>query len=128
LQFLELEPQMLHVLRQFNAGDYEKCLTALNDLRPNLMLDLYLARHVSTLYDMIRKRGKCHSLLTSSLFYLGMVSFFAPYMCADMRIMARAFNTTVTLLQDELCVLIFEEKIKVIIHNCEVITSISGSH
>ena len=50
-------------------------------MKDNLMLDMYLAPHVETLYGMIRNRS--------------LVQYFSPYMSADMKIMAQSFNTTV---------------------------------
>jgi COP9 signalosome complex subunit 1 len=98
-QFLELEPRLLNALRLFNAGDYERCLTVLEELRPTLLLDMHLAKHVATLYEHIRKRG--------------LVAYCLPYSCADLTVMARAFNTGVEELQTELFQLIVDKKMHV---------------
>lgn len=98
-QFLELEPSLLHALREYNAGQYESCLNVLEAAKPNLRLDMHLARHLNKLYDLVRKRG--------------MVAFFTPYSCVDMTRMARAFNTTSEKLEEEVLQLIIEKKISV---------------
>lgn len=57
-------------------------------------MDMYLAPHVRTLYTQIRNRA--------------LIQYFSPYVSADMRKMATAFNTTVAALEDELTQLILE--------------------
>lgn len=56
-QFLELEPQLRDVIVQFHQSRYTSCLRILADMRDTLMLDMYLAAHVSTLYTMIRNKA-----------------------------------------------------------------------
>jgi len=63
-----------------------------------LMIDLYLAPHVNALYSMMRNRG--------------LIQYFSPYLSADMRRMAGAFNTSVASLEDELMQLILDGQIK----------------
>ena len=67
-------------------------------MKDNMMLDIYLAGHVSTLLQMIRSRS--------------LVQYFSPYISADLRLMASSFNTTVPILEDELMILILEGKIR----------------
>ena len=55
--FLELEPQLRDVIINFYESKYGKCLTQLEDMRDNMMLDIYLASHVNTLFSMIRSRS-----------------------------------------------------------------------
>jgi len=96
--FLELEPQLRDVIINFYESKYGKCLTQLEDMRDNMMLDIYLASHVNTLFSMIRSRS--------------LVQYFSPYSSADLRLMAGSFNTTVVSLEDELMTLILEGKIQ----------------
>ena len=63
-------------------------------LQDNLLLDLYLAPHVRTLYTQIRNRA--------------LIQYFSPYVSAEMHKKAAAFNTTVAALEDELTQLILE--------------------
>ncbi|KXJ28579.1 COP9 signalosome complex subunit 1 [Exaiptasia diaphana] len=95
--FLELEPQLRDVLYKFHESQYAMCLKLLDDMKDNFMLDIYLAPHVNTLYSQIRKRA--------------LVQYFSPYLSADMSKMARAFNTSVSRLEDELSQLILDEQI-----------------
>ena len=55
--FLELEPQLRDVIINFYESKYGKCLTQLEDMKDNMMLDIYLASHVNTLFSMIRSRS-----------------------------------------------------------------------
>ena len=73
--------QLREVIANFHGSKYGKCLSLLDEMKDNLMLDMYLAPHVETLYGMIRNRS--------------LVQYFSPYMSADMKIMAQSFNTTV---------------------------------
>ncbi|XP_018096020.2 COP9 signalosome complex subunit 1-like isoform X1 [Xenopus laevis] len=66
----------------------------LDEMKDNLLLDMYLAPHVRTLYTQIRNRA--------------LIQYFSPYVSADMYKMATAFNTTVSALEDELTQLILE--------------------
>jgi len=96
--FLELDPQLREVLSNFHGSKYGKCLSLLDEMKDNLMLDMYLAPHVETLYGMIRNRS--------------LVQYFSPYMSADMKIMAQSFNTTVADLENELTSLILDGQIQ----------------
>jgi len=96
--FLELDPQLREVIANFHGSKYGKCLSLLDEIRDNLMLDMYLAPHVSTLYGMIRNRS--------------LVQYFSPYLSADLKLMASSFNTTVTDLENELMTLILDGQIQ----------------
>nr|DBA27531.1 TPA: hypothetical protein GDO54_008010 [Pyxicephalus adspersus] len=92
--FLELEPQVRDIIFKFYESKYASCLKMLDEMKDNLLLDLYLAPHVRTLYTQIRNRA--------------LIQYFSPYVSADMYKMATAFNTTVSALEDELTQLILE--------------------
>lgn len=47
----------IQVIFNFHESKYGKCLKLLEEIRDNLMLDMYLAGHVNNLYSMIRNRG-----------------------------------------------------------------------
>ncbi|KAF3845678.1 hypothetical protein F7725_002756 [Dissostichus mawsoni] len=89
--FLELEPQIRDIIFKFYESKYASCLKLLDEMKDNLLLDMYLAPHVKTLYSQIRNRA-----------------LIQPYVSADMTKMAQAFNTTVAALEDELTQLILE--------------------
>ncbi|KAF6017632.1 GPS1 [Bugula neritina] len=95
--FLELEPQIRETLNAFYSSKYGVCLKILNDMKDNLLLDIYLARHVNYLYTQIRNRALCQ--------------YFSPYVSADMSKMAEAFNTNVGDLENELMQLILDGQI-----------------
>lgn len=95
--FLELEPQMRDILMNFYNSKYAACLKMLDEIKDSLLLDMYLAIHVKTLYELIRSRALCQ--------------YFSPYQSADMNKMAVAFNTTVVALENELMQLILDGQI-----------------
>ncbi|XP_052069761.1 COP9 signalosome complex subunit 1-like isoform X1 [Mytilus californianus] len=95
--FLELEPQLRDIIHKFYESSYAQCLRLLTEIKDTLLLDMYLASHVNTLYTQIRNRALCQ--------------YFSPYLSADMRKMAEAFNTTITDLEDELMQLILDGQI-----------------
>lgn len=97
--FLELEPQLRDAIAKFYDSKYASCLSILAEMRDNLLLDLYLAPHVTTLYNCIRSRA--------------LIQYFSPYLSADMAKMAKAFNTNVPNLEDELMQLILDGQIQV---------------
>lgn len=96
-QFLELEPQLRDILHQFYDSKYASCLKLLEEIKDNLLLDMYLAAHVKTLYMQIRNRALCQ--------------YFSPYLSADMQRMSLAFNTTLSALEDEVMHLILDGQI-----------------
>ncbi|XP_041986750.1 COP9 signalosome complex subunit 1 [Aricia agestis] len=96
--FLELEPQLRDIIFKFYESKYASCLRLLDEIRDNLLLDMYLAPHLNSLYMQIRNRA--------------LIQYFSPYLSADMHIMAAAFNRTVNALEDELMQLILDGQIQ----------------
>ncbi|CAD6201392.1 GSCOCG00000195001-RA-CDS [Cotesia congregata] len=96
--FLELEPQLRDIIFKFYESKYASCLKLLDEIRDNILLDMYIAPHVTLLYTQIRNRA--------------LIQYFSPYLSADMRRMAVAFNRTVPALEDELMQLILDGQIQ----------------
>lgn len=96
--FLELEPQVRDIVFKFYESKYAQCLKLLNEMRDNLLLDMYIAPHVNKLYTQIRNRA--------------LIQYFSPYLSADMRKMSEAFNCTVPALENELMHLILDGQIQ----------------
>ena len=55
--FLELEPLLRDVIINFYESKYGKCLKQLEEIKDNMMLDIYLASHVNKLFSKIRSRS-----------------------------------------------------------------------
>ncbi|KAK9876713.1 hypothetical protein WA026_014952 [Henosepilachna vigintioctopunctata] len=96
--FLELEPQLRDIIFKFYESKYASCLKSLDEIKDNLLLDLYIAPHINTLYTQIRNRA--------------LIQYFSPYLSADMHKMAVAFNRSVSALEDELMQLILDGQIQ----------------
>ncbi|XP_014219474.1 COP9 signalosome complex subunit 1 isoform X1 [Copidosoma floridanum] len=96
--FLELEPQLRDIIFKFYESKYASCLKLLDEIKDNILLDMYIAPHVNTLYTQIRNRA--------------LIQYFSPYLSADMKRMATAFNRTVPALEDELMQLILDGQIQ----------------
>lgn len=96
-QFLEFQPQLRDILHKFYASKYATCLDQLQQMKDNLLLDIFLSPHVEKLYSQIRNRA--------------LIQYFSPYVSADLHKMAASFNTTVPLLEDELTQLILDGQI-----------------
>ncbi|KAJ3663515.1 hypothetical protein Zmor_007770 [Zophobas morio] len=96
--FLELEPQLRDIIFKFYESKYASCLKLLDEIKDNLLLDMYIAPHINTLYTQIRNRA--------------LIQYFSPYLSADMHKMAIAFNRTVPALEDELMQLILDGQIQ----------------
>ncbi|XP_076058794.1 COP9 signalosome subunit 1b isoform X2 [Oratosquilla oratoria] len=96
--FLEVEPQLRDIIFKFYESKYASCLKLLDEIKDVLMLDMYLAPHLNTLYTRIRNRA--------------LIQYFSPYMSADLEKMAVAFNTSVSALEDELMALILDGQIQ----------------
>lgn len=96
--FLELEPQLRDIILKFYESKYASCLKLLDEIKDNLLLDMYIAPHINNLYTQIRNRA--------------LIQYFSPYLSADMRKMATSFNRTVNALEDELMQLILDGQIQ----------------
>lgn len=48
---------LFQVILCFYESKYGKCLTLLEEMKDNLLLDVYLAGHVHNLYSLIRNRS-----------------------------------------------------------------------
>lgn len=96
--FLELEPQLRDIIFKFYESKYAQCLKLLDEIKDNLLLDMYIAPHINTLYTQIRNRA--------------LIQYFCPYLSADMRTMALAFNRTVDELENEVMQLILDGQIQ----------------
>ena len=79
-KFLEFEPRLIELLQKFTRNQFGTSLDILNDMRDQLLLNIYLAPHVADLYELIRRRA--------------IVQYFEPYMTSSIIIMAAEFRTT----------------------------------
>ncbi len=52
-----MEPRLNDILVKFHESNYAACLRLLDEVKDDLLLDMYLAPHVNSLYLMIRNRG-----------------------------------------------------------------------
>lgn len=95
--FLELFPQVREALHDFFHSRYSSCISYLEKLKPDLLLDLHLHDHVAQLYADVRSRA--------------LVQYFSPFVTVDMRLMAEAFSVDVDVLEKELAKLIMSQQI-----------------
>jgi len=76
--FLELEPYLRRAVADFVSGKYTSCLKTLEAYRADYTLDVYLQRHVASIYALVRRKS--------------MVAYFAPYSRVGFSTLATAFN------------------------------------
>ncbi|KAH0456043.1 hypothetical protein IEQ34_013950 [Dendrobium chrysotoxum] len=96
--FLELVPEVRELINDFYASRYASCLDYLENLKPNLLLDIHLHDHVEPLYAQIRHKA--------------IIQYTHPFISVDLPTMASAFKTTVAGLQKELEALIADNQIQ----------------
>lgn len=96
--FLELVPEVRELIQDFYSSHYASCLQYLENLKPNLLLDIHLHDHVETLYSQIRHKA--------------LIQYTLPFVSVDLRMMANAFKTSVTGLVKELEALITDNQIQ----------------
>lgn len=96
--FLELVPEVRELVNDFYASRYASCLDYLENLKPNLLMDIHLHDHVETLYTQIRHKA--------------IIQYTHPFISVDLPTMASAFKTTVAGLQKELEALITDNQIQ----------------
>ncbi|CEG44807.1 cop9 signalosome complex subunit 1-like [Plasmopara halstedii] len=95
--FLELVPWLRELITAFYSSDYASCLQTLEQMKPELKLDLHLFEHVESLCKEIRSRG--------------IIQYFYPYLSVDLHQMAHTFNTPTPDLETEVCALIAAERL-----------------
>jgi COP9 signalosome complex subunit 1 len=86
--FLEHEAQLRKAINFFVNGRYSNCLSSLESIRADCLLDLYLQRHVDHLYLVIR--SKC------------IMQYIVPFSCVKLETMEAAFSVQDQSLEDEL--------------------------
>ncbi|CAL9108760.1 unnamed protein product [Musa textilis] len=96
--FLELVPEVRELINDFYASRYASCLEYLENLKPNLLLDIHLHDHVETLYTEIRHKA--------------IIQYTIPFISVDLHTMAGAFKTNVAGLEKELEALITDNQIQ----------------
>uniref|UniRef100_A0A915NFL2 PCI domain-containing protein n=1 Tax=Meloidogyne floridensis TaxID=298350 RepID=A0A915NFL2_9BILA len=89
---LESEPKLIELLQRFCQSQFGICLDILNDLRDQLLLNIYLAPHISFLYSLIRQSA--------------LIQYFDTYLSSEIGQMAIEFRTSVDELESELISLI----------------------
>ncbi|EGC30252.1 COP9 signalosome complex subunit 1 [Dictyostelium purpureum] len=96
--YLELVPELRELINDFYNTKYGSCLKTLDKMKPILLLDIHLHKHVESLYQKIRSKA--------------LIQYFSPYVSVDLNIMATAFNTTVPHLEREISKLIMDGDIQ----------------
>ncbi|KAL6008588.1 COP9/signalosome complex subunit Csn1 [Asimina triloba] len=96
--FLELVPEVRELIHDFYSSRYASCLEYLENLKPNLLLDIHLYDHVETLYNQIRHKA--------------IIQYTHPFISVDLHTMATAFKTTVAGMEKELEALITDDQIQ----------------
>lgn len=86
--FLELEPHIRRAIAQFVSGRYSACIAILESYRPDYLLDIYLQKHIQTIYAQIR--SKC------------IVQYMIPFSCVSLDTMNKAFGRPGQPIEDEL--------------------------
>lgn len=90
--FLELEPHIRRAITQFVNGRYSACLAVLEAYRADYLLDIYLQKHIKTIYSQIR--SKC------------IVQYLIPFSCVTLETMRAAFEIPGQSHEDELATMI----------------------
>lgn len=95
--FLEHEPQVRKSVSLFINGRYSHCLESLEPLRPDLLLDIHMQKHVDTIFHMIR--CKC------------IVQYFAPFSCVTIKTLEGEFSARGKSMGQELAEMIQDEQL-----------------
>ncbi|KAK6719808.1 hypothetical protein SNK05_002932 [Fusarium graminearum] len=96
--FLENESHIRKAISLFVNGRYSSCLAILESVRNDYLLDVYLQRHISTLYSQIR--NKC------------IVQYFIPFSCVTIESLNKAFASEGESVETELVTMIREGDLK----------------
>lgn len=86
--YLEHEPQLRKAISLFVNGRYSNCLSTLEPLRVDCLLDIHMQRQVNKVFGQIR--NKC------------IVQYFVPFSCVKLQSLEAAFTAPGEVLEDEL--------------------------
>lgn len=95
--YLEHEPQIRKSISLFVNGRYSLCLESLEPLRPDVLLDIHMQRHVDTIFRMIRR--KC------------IVQYFVPFSCVTIKTLEAEFSAQGKSMDDELVEMIQDDQL-----------------
>ncbi|KAK4163449.1 putative COP9 signalosome complex subunit 1 [Cladorrhinum sp. PSN259] len=96
--FLEAEPHIRRAISMFVNGRYSSCIEILEAYRPDYLLDIYLQRHISTIYAKIR--SKC------------IVQYLIPFSRVSLETISKAFGTPEQPIEQELAAMIQKGTLK----------------
>ena len=86
-----------HLVTNFHNSNYSAVFQSLDALKDSLILDMWIAPHINSLFRFIRDRAMCN--------------YFQAYTIVNMNTMAAAFNVDVNTLERSLASLIADNKI-----------------
>lgn len=96
--FLEHESHIRKAISLFVNGRYSSCLSILESVRTDYMLDIHLQRHVPAIYAQIRSKS--------------IVQYFVPFSCVTIDTMNEAFAQKEETIEQELVDMIREGTLK----------------
>ena len=97
-QSLELVPEVRELLYDFYYSRYAACMSHLDRIKGELMLDIHLHDHLEELYAQIRNKA--------------LIQYCTPFTSLKIATMAEAFSSTVPQLEKELAKLIMDKHIQ----------------
>ncbi|KAJ3276079.1 COP9 signalosome complex subunit 1 [Terramyces sp. JEL0728] len=95
--FLELEPQIRELIKAFYSSKFTFCFEILSNMQYDLTLDYFLSKHVSTIYSNIKNKA--------------ILQYCSPFVSIDMYQMAKVFDTSIELLEQQVVALITENQL-----------------
>ncbi|KAF7557358.1 hypothetical protein G7046_g6051 [Stylonectria norvegica] len=96
--FLEHEPHIRKAISLFVNGRYSSCLSILESVRSDYLLDIYLQKHIPEIYSRIR--SKC------------IVQYFVPFSVVTLASLDSAFAPQGGSIEDELVIMIRKGTLK----------------
>ena len=96
--FLEHEPYVRKAVSHFVNGRYSNCLETLERYRTDYCLDIYLYKHVASIFSRIR--SKC------------IIQYFIPFSCVSLDSLAGSFAKSEESLEEELAAMIREKSLR----------------
>jgi COP9 signalosome complex subunit 1 len=97
-KMLELAPGWRQIVTNFHQSNYSQVFAALEKLKNDLYLDMYVSSHVDKLFSRIRDRA--------------LVTYFRPFVSVKIPLMAQAFKMEPAALERQLVHLIGEGQIQ----------------
>ncbi|TKR60381.1 hypothetical protein L596_027636 [Steinernema carpocapsae] len=110
-KFMECDTRLVDLVKKFHQSEFRQVLDLLNEMKNELLMNIYIAPHVEKLYNLIRKKA--------------IVLYMKPFTRACIKSMASEFQVDTTTMIDNLAELIHMKSLDARINCKEMVITLN---